>query len=371
MVWRMSLEAADRAVNGFSPPCARLTPRCPRARRSYHRGMQTRVCRLSVSLLAISVCLASVSAGAGSASNLSACELELFEECFRLIERFGSEAWLGWTAPPLLIAKGDADYLIGHPSPPPEAVELLGAVVGVRHVFRIDGHLVPVVAATAWPVAGTWCVAIAAPDELQAAVDLALGEGVIVLTTESYIRATIHEAFHAHQMETLDGLAKIPSFDEAASAAESGSLGDAALLQREASALAMALTAITREEAASSAAQFLQLRATRRTTSHVSVSAEESAEWIEGSARYAETRLWLLAGEAGHPLCANPEQTWTVFLEQLWNLTAIPGTSRDVYYAIGAAEGFVLDRLGVDWKAAVLPGRRALERLLADAVGAP
>jgi len=331
--------------------------------------MRTRACRFVVCLVAVSASLAA--AGAGAAEPLSAAELELFGECFRLIERFGAEAWAGWTSPPLLVAKGDADYLIGHPAPPPEAVELVGAALGARRVFRIDGHLVPAAAATAWPVAGTWCVAVPVLDELQAAVDLALGEGVIVLTTESYVRATVHEAFHAHQMQTLGGPDGIPSFDEAASAAEHDELADAARLQPEALALALAMTATTREAAAAAAAQFLALRAARRAATLVSARAERSVEWIEGSARYAETRLWLLAGVAGCSACADPERTWAALLEQLWNLTTIPGTARDAYYAVGAAEGFVLDRLGADWKTAVLPGGRALEDLLAAAVGAP
>lgn len=301
---------------------------------------------------------------------LTAAELNLCAECVRLIGDFGDGAWAGWTPPPLLIAKGNADYLVGHPGPPPEAVLLPEVAIEGRAILRIEGHLVPAPAATSWQVAGVWCVAIPTLDEFQAAIDSALGKGTLLLTAEAYVRAAVHEAFHAYQMETLGGPAAFPSFDEDSSPTSAGALADAEALQPEAAALAQALAAMTRDDAVSAVSRFLNLRAARRALSPVDIAAEEAAEWTEGSARYAETKLWLVAAEAGAPLCATPQATWGIFLSQLSDLRTIPGSPTDLYYVIGAAQAFVLDGLNAAWKLSFLEEVRSLESMLAASLGA-
>jgi hypothetical protein len=303
---------------------------------------------------------------------LTEADLEAFRQCLGLLDEFGHDVWTAWSAPPLLVAKENLDYLIGHPAAPREAVPLPGVAVSGRDVLSMEGHLVPVPAATAWPVAGIWCVAIPVPDEFQAAVDRVLGEGSIVVTAQAYIRAVVHEAFHAFVMQSIGGPAGIPSFADTGRSppAGSGVLSDAAALQAEALALASALAATARRDVIAAAGQFLVLRASRRAGSQVDIAAEQTLEWTEGLARYAEIKAWILAGGAGDASRVVPDETWSAFLSQLADLDSMPGATSDLHYVLGAAQAFVLDQLAAEWKPAAMPGCLSLEFLLAEALGA-
>jgi hypothetical protein len=97
-------------------------------------------------------------------------------------------------------------------------------------------------------------------------------------------------------------------------------------------------------------------------------------------ARYADTRLLLLASsstyEANSPLVEQdvieaypePDETWQSFLDQLAEPAQIPGGLRDRYYALGAGEGFLLDRLMPGWQVQAMPGGATLEGLLEQAL---
>ncbi|MFO8128144.1 hypothetical protein, partial [Yoonia sp.] len=85
----------------------------------------------------------------------------------------GALAWPGWAAaPPVLVRSGEVDCLFGHPAPPAEFVPLRPGVA------RLDGHVLPVPAATAVEVGGLWTLAVPARAELQAFADEHLGRGL-------------------------------------------------------------------------------------------------------------------------------------------------------------------------------------------------
>src|SRR5690606_21045628 len=86
------------------------------------------------------------------------------------IAAHGTSVWPGWnSAPPVLVSSGADDCLMGHPADP-EGFEPVG-----NGVSRRPGHLLPAIAATAWPVDGVWSVAVPAQAELKEFLDAYLG----------------------------------------------------------------------------------------------------------------------------------------------------------------------------------------------------
>lgn len=301
-------------------------------------------------------------------------------EAWFLMGKRGTAVWPGWGSSllPLLIRMGEADYLIGHPSPPQEFVALQALQMNGKSLYRKAGHLVPVPAATAWNVAGVWSVAVPERLEFQRYLDEKLGPGQVKLDSIAYIRAIVHEGFHAYQMTVSGG--KLPTFgpdyDEqkllAELAARSG-LGD--LYTAEGQALANGLRSATQEGTIEAVARFLAQRHERRValTSQIATY-EQSVEWIEGLARYADTSLMRLAGQFDYqPLYPSfrfptADESWEQFLKELASPTLTPDGFRGRYYSLGAGQAFLLDRLAPGWKDMALLKPQPLEKLLEQAI---
>lgn len=307
-------------------------------------------------------------------------------EIRHLLASAAGDVWPGWEAhiPPLLLRKGAFDYLIGHPDPPPEFIAVPGLIIENEPVLRREGHLLPVPAATSWQVGDVWSAATPVQDEFQQAIDEAVGEGVIVLDDVAFIRAVVHEAFHAYQMTQTGGMDHMPEFVlqsgdftllDTLSASEQAAF-DAALSE-EGQALAAALAPDASDAAIrAAAAEFLELRAVRRAALPASIAAaERGIEWIEGAARYADTRLMLEAGNPDYTPSAaitlvypKAGDVWEDFSAQLADLSTMPGSRRDWYSAMGAGQLFVLDRLLPGWQGRLLNEGIAAEDLLAEAL---
>ena len=330
-------------------------------------------------LLAITVSLASF--GQSQSAMPSTLDLARVSEVTRLVESQGNAVWPGWKSVPLLLRKADADYLIGHPNPPAGFNRVLDDQGLGRSIYRRAGHLIPVPAATTWPVAGLWCLALPTLEEFQRAVDQALGAGVIKLDEASYVAAAVHEAFHANQMNTTAQGPALFGFQ-----GDEGKLlntltnqpNHSQQLAVEGRVLRDALGASDLTAVWQAVERFLEARRSRRAALPSEVAAYEQAlEWREGLARYAEVSLMRkVAGQAsGDGRFVYPSNGWQTFLGQLGDVSQIPGTLRDRYYVLGAAQGFVLDRLMGWWKPQAIPGGTSLEQLLRDlsqrASGAP
>jgi hypothetical protein len=307
--------------------------------------------------------------GNAQSTFLSPLDLVRAAEISRVVNLHGNTVWLGWKAPPQLVRKADADYLIGHPQPPADFNLVANFNVSGKPVYRREGHLIPVPAATAWLVAGVWSLALPTLEEFQQAVNRVLGAGVVKLDDATYVAAAAHEAFHAFQMTALN---QPPMFgfrgDEAKLLAE---LSNQPNLKRqlvlEGQALRGALETNGLSAVQEGVNKFLELRKTRRSKLAPDVAAfEQVLEWNEGLARYAEVSLMrLVAGQkSADDRFVYPTTSWTVFLEQVGDVGQIPGTPREAYYALGAAQGFVLDRLMDGWKQNAIPGGASLEQLL-------
>jgi hypothetical protein len=298
-------------------------------------------------------------------------------EAWRSLASLGNQVWPGWGTAriPLLIRAGEFDLLVGHPSPPQGFNLLQDVTVADQPVYRHAGHLVPVPAATAWKVSEVWSVAVPTRAEFQQAIDTQLGKDAVQLDAVNYIRAIVHEAFHAYAMTVIHR--DVPNFgadvDEGKMIQQLAALPD--LDQQyalEGQALVNALQATDTQGTRDAAARFLKLRQTRRAEQDQKLAAyEQTTEWVEGLARYAEIALMLRAGQATHDSSVTypaAAEIWQPFLDQLMHPAASPDGFRGRYYLLGAGQAFVLDRLLPDWKTRVLNEKIALEDLLQEAV---
>ncbi len=283
------------------------------------------------------------------------------------IAAHGPSVWAGWTAaPPVLISSGDCDFLVAHPDEP-EGFEAVS-----DGVSRRSGHLLPALAATAWPVEGVWTVAMPARFELQDALDRIFGPGALTLDEYMYERAITHEAFHAFQMTTLGGPEGFPRFDldgedgQPDLAQLAAMPGFADTLRSQGRALADALRARTAGETAAAIARFLDLRDAWRADAPPGTAAlERQLEWTEGTARFADVQLALYPPT--YP-SVPADEAWSSLLTQLHDPAGIPTGPRDAYAALGAGQAFALDRLYPGWKEHALLEGVPLEDLLRESV---
>jgi uncharacterized membrane protein (UPF0127 family) len=271
----------------------------------------------------------------------------------------------------VVVAASGQERLLGTP-PDPEAWSRVGedefvrssaepAGVGVRFVDEASIVVVPTQA------------------ELQDRIDQTVGIGIIDLTPVAYVRFVVHEAFHVRQLQVMDG--ELPMFgllgDEADLLPVLGATEVADGLASESRLLRDALVASAESDALASAEEFLQARSSRRAAlAPDAVALERSLEWSEGLARYADVRLLQAAADdyeastefsviASYP---SADSHLATQLEWLEDLTAVPGSVRDRYYEVGAAQALLLDRVMPGWQARAMPGGESLEDLLANAV---
>jgi hypothetical protein len=305
-------------------------------------------------------------------------ELSEAAEAWHLLASQGDQVWPGWGTSriPLLIRAGEFDLLVGHPSPPQGFSPLPDVTMADQPIYRYTGHLVPVPAATAWEVSDVWSVAVPTRAEFQQAIDAQLGKGVVNLDTANYIRAIVHEAFHAYAMTIIRG--QVPNFgadvDEGEMIQRLSSLPDLdKQYATEGQALVKVLQAADDQIAHEAAAEFLKLRQARRAAGDKESAAyEQTTEWVEGLARYAEVAVMKRAGdEADQPANTTihypaAAEVWQQFLDQLANPAASPDGFRGRYYLLGAGQAFLLDRLLPDWKTRVLNEKQSLETVLAQ-----
>jgi uncharacterized membrane protein (UPF0127 family) len=278
----------------------------------------------------------------------------------------GASAWPGWTvAPPVLLRSGEVDCLIAHPAPP------AGFVPVADGVAQWAGHLIPVPAATTWPVADVWSVAVPARAELQAFLDEHLGAASLEITPGLYERTITHEAFHALQMTLLGGPGGVPDFG--APAGERLRLEDLdrtdgidRAMREQGRHLAAALAADTAGDAVHAAAAFLAARRAWREAAPAGTAAlERQVEFLEGTARYADVLLSLFPPDRAG---VRADDAWQGLLAQVRDVPSVESGIRDRYAALGAAQAFVLDRLHPGWKRHAIPGGASLEDLLHAAV---
>lgn len=319
----------------------------------------------------------------GGGAELTRDEWARLEEVWHLLAAKGPSVWDGWGAemPSLLLQAQDFDYLVGHPSPPAGFESVDGLALAGEQVSRRDGHLVPGIGVQ--QIGDRLGVAVLPRDRLQALLDDMFGEGVIALDHVQYVRWVAHESFHVFEMTAMSG--ELPRFgfegeemDLVARLEATAGFSDR--LAEEGRLLRRALESSDDANMRASGAEFLAARAERRSGLSAEIVAfEQALEWTEGLARYSDVRLLQAAAADYVPsegyvalgaTYADADTTWAAALEVLDDLSAVPGTLRDRYYELGAAEGFLLDRLAPGWHGAALPGGQSVEALLSAALSA-
>ena len=210
--------------------------------------------------------------------------------------------------------------------------------------------------------------------------------GLLIDTTETYIGALEHEAFHALQGSVIPSrLAEA----EKANQSESQYPWDDPTLsedwQEELDLLVRAVQAQSNEETIGLVRQFLALRDNRRITAGLNqdlADYERQREWLEGLAKYAELAIGRLAGTTpGYTylpaLAADPdfkeyttrEQYWSGQIGEVRRTSGREGETR--FYYSGMAQAVLLDRLLPDWKEQGFDPDVMLEDLLRQAAGQP
>jgi uncharacterized membrane protein (UPF0127 family) len=298
-----------------------------------------------------------------------------------LMSTVAPTVWPGWGDPiPPLLQRGEAsEYLIGHPDPLP-GFEPTGATVAGAEIWSAPaGTLTPGPQATTWEVRGVWSAMIPLRRVFEEAVADVLGPDAVQWDDATYLRAVVHEAFHAHQLRVRP---EFPEFgageiDEAGAVAALMEIPD--LEQRfadEARLLALAIEAPDLASARDRARAFLEARQQRRGLVPRAVGAHEMlVEWAEGPARYADLGVLAAAGDRPPPAPGVELPGGEAVAEEY--LTDLAATRyrvdgvRGWWQMLGSAQGMLLDRIYAGWKNEVLISGRALEELVDEGASVP
>ena len=206
--------------------------------------------------------------------------------------------------------------------------------------------------------------------------------GILIGNSDLYIALIQHESFHAYQgmvaPERL--LAAERENSRLAALYPWGSSALQAAWQAELDLLHDALQAESHEAARTSARQFLQQRAERRTLlDPILADYERQREWVEGLAKYVELESWQQAAlspdyEPVATIRADPDfaayanfaRRWRQEVAQLRRTANDEGDGR--FYYTGMAQAVLLDRFAPGWKVHILTEDIWLEGVLQDAI---
>ncbi len=226
-------------------------------------------------------------------------------------------------------------------------------------------------------------------EEISGQLPRALAEvfpyGLITPTlgTDRYLGALVHESFHAFQAETAR--ARFDDAEQAYALSERYWENDPAAQEtwkRETQALFDALNAQDEITLRQYAAEFLSIRAERRSQALADANLalyEKRYEWLEGMAKYVELNTLLaaahspdyapdlaLAEDKNFHHYSQMDSLWNSELNQMKRQAGLEGNTR--FYYTGMAQGELLDRLAPDWKSRLFAEGVWLEDLLAEAL---
>lgn len=299
----------------------------------------------------------------------------------QLVNDYGNTAWPGFgdQVTPILLNSGEYDYLFNHPNPP----EGFSKVEGQNSLYREKGHLLSRPAATAYPVAGVFSVIIPAREELIAWVRDKMGLPNFKVTQTEYIRAIIHESFHVYQINSLGGREGFPDFGFSGSSRDLQSrMLDSSQWRERATAIGKLLSAAVKQKELNLVRKSSKGAMQEDTTnagnfSTEILSFERYVQWLEGTARYVDTRLMMEASKQARAKSKNNiefQPTSEIKSDLFTQLTAKlsgPTPVRDRLAAFGAAKGLLLDRLYPGWKKGFFRKRQPLAEILSTATSVP
>jgi|GEM_PF-1079767 len=326
--------------------------------------------------LFLSVAVYANSPGEG---NLSA-DLLAIRTAQKLVNEYGNTIWPGFgeQVTPILLSSGEYDYLFKHPDPP----EGFSKVGGETSLYRKKGHLLSRPAATAYPVAGVFSVIIPAREELIAWVQDKMGLPNFEVTQTEYIRAIIHEIFHVYQINSLGGRAGIPNFGLSDSSRDLQSrMLNSSEWKERATAIGKLLSEAVKQKELNLVRENLKRAIQKETTSTRNLSTdilsfERYVQWLEGTARYVDTRLMMEVSkhEQREKIGIEFQGTSKIksnLVTQLTSKLSGPTPVRDRLAAFGAAKGLLLDRLYPGWKKGFFRKRKPLAEILSTGISVP
>ncbi len=347
---------------------------------------------------------------------LSELEKARVTELFHLRETLGDAVWPGWAEAtiPVIVHNEAYAFLLGYPGEPPDGWikvphdEHWGGPWEIVSSDTFQGQLYyrqPLPNPNRTPenftvlVGDRWVATLYTreyseiafyqgfrkdlPKFLRPIFPYRLVWNLLIDSTETYIGAMAHEAFHAYQ-----GITAPQRLAEAELVAplEDAYPWDNQALEtawgEEIDDLYQAVMASSDAEAAELARQFLVQRQARRAEPGMTpqfVDYERQREWLEGLAKYAEL---VIAREAGRTSDYQPipaiqddpdfkkyatrERFWSAQLGEMRRLKNRGGETR--FYYVGMAQAVLLDRLMPDWKSRIWEEDVWLDDLLAEAV---
>lgn len=331
---------------------------------------------------------------------LSPLEAALFQEIFHLRDQLGHAVWPGWdqAAIPIIMFNDDYAFLAGHPDPPSPWQPVTDSADGFSYYTKSTAGDEQKPQNFAEPVGDRWAGSLATKSLSESYLVDGLQETLpsfldpifpykimigLMLPTEQIIAATLHESFHAYQVEFSPA-----RFDDAELAylaandywSADTSMHDA--WQTEMDLLVEALQAATGEEAARLARRFLAQRETRRERAQLSpdlVDFERRFEWLEGVAMYVEFSIWRAAANSSDyqpfealdtdpdfSAYANFDRHWGRQLDEMGRQATQENDIR--FYYTGMAQSMLLDQLAPGWKHHIWGDSVWLETLLDEAV---
>ncbi len=299
---------------------------------------------------------------------LVAADKAVLTEVLRLQATLGDQVWPGLgQARILLILYNDAyEFLVGASQPPAPWVTVEGDDYQGRPYHRRPASDPQ---AFAVAVGGQWAGCFCTLEMLNRSFPVRLGRDFQAI-------AFLHEMFHAFQATQaaarFTAALAVYKFEKRY---PQNDVSFAAAWTREGSLLARALKATDDAETRRTVQQFLQTRQARRAQAALApelVSYERELEWLEGLAKYTETRFYeLAAARASDPAYADYKPGLPYWQPDFWRLENLLGQQGgDLrFYLSGMAQARLLDRLSPGWNAQALRAGVHLEDMLRSAVG--
>lgn len=206
---------------------------------------------------------------------------------------------------------------------------------------------------------------------------------VILLSTDHYITALVHESFHAYQAENYP--ARFMDAEKAYSSTENYENLFPDMQEDwefEVKILIDAVQETDQEKQIALVKDFLAARKNRRDKAGLSASLtlyEKRYEWLEGSAKYVELEIWEKAAGSTEYKPVDEISIDKDFddyqgYEKRWNneITSTKNAAKNIgdslFYYTGMLQGRLLDELMPDWKSKIGEPGIWYEDLLQDAI---
>lgn len=333
-------------------------------------------------------------------------------EAFHIRQALGDAVWPGWGEAriPAVLYNEQYAFLVGYPGTPPDGwvkvpqdthyggewEPVPGDTFGGQAYYRqrlpgsgVTPEAFAVLIGDQWSSSlptMEW-LRLSMAEQMEAGLPPVLGRfvpyqlitGLFVPSSDFYIAAVSHEAFHAFEgMMAPERLAEAEQATRLEATYPYENVAFQEAWQAELDLLTRALQATSPEETAELARDFLNSRRARRQDFELpdsQVDLERQREWLEGLSKYVELAIWRQAATTPDyaPLpalledpefegYAGYEKRWDQEVKQIGRMSDDDGDGR--FYYSGMAQATLLDRLMPEWKSMAMGERIFLETLL-------